>query len=107
MTLAFLDVSSKKSDGAAHGDLSPLVKVCSLSGQLSSCSAYCDRVSCFIYLQTDAMYLLASSSACHIQESAVLQNMVGFTTSVVSLGGLDWSVFQSMGPGCVKTVVVA
>ena len=50
---------------------------------------------------------LASSSACHIQEFAVFQNMVGFTTPVVSLRGFYWSAFLSESPGCVDVIALA
>ena len=49
--------------------------------------------------------LLVAFFACRIQESTMYRNVVGFTTSVARLEGLDGSAFLSMSLDYVKTIV--
>ena len=46
--------------------------------------------------------LLATFSACHIQETAACRNVVGFTISVASLEVFHRGAFLSVSLGCVK-----
>ena len=80
---------------AGFDDQLPIVKMCSPLDSSVPAQLVCSHVLLFGSVDSCCVSLLVTFSACHIHESAVNQNVVGFTTFVAKLDGLEGSAFLS------------